>query len=141
MTTVRSGAPHRIAAAFTLGREDVIPVMFKALVAKLRNVSSGELTLFQDYLDRHIKLDEERHTPMALQMLAELCGDNCDKWREAEATARTALKARITLWDGVAERIAIARKQGDKWPFIQPSPTLLAGGRRAVSLSKTSAGV
>jgi hypothetical protein len=141
MTTVRSGAAHRIAAAFTLGREDVIPVMFKALVAKLRNVSSGELTLFHDYLDRHIKLDEERHTPMALQMLAELCGDNCDKWRQAEATARTALKARITLWDGVADRIAIARKQSDKWPFILPTATGLAGGRRAVSLSKTSAGV
>ena len=107
MTTVRPGAPHRIAAALTLGREDVIPVMFKPLVARLRNVSSGELTLFQDYLDRHIKLDEERHTPMALQMLAELCGDNSWKWKEAEEAAGIALSARIALWNGVVEQIKL----------------------------------
>jgi hypothetical protein len=107
MTFVTSGAPHVIAAAFTLGREDVIPVMFRALVARLRKQSPQELTLFQDYLERHIKLDEERHTPMALEMLAALCGDNSWKWKEAKEAARIALSARIALWNGVVEQIRL----------------------------------
>ncbi len=105
MRVVESGAAHAVAAAFTLGREDVIPLMFKPLVAKLDHRFPGELTLFQDYLDRHIKLDEERHTPMALRMLAELCGDDPQKWSEAEASAKTALSARIALWNGVLEAL------------------------------------
>ena len=109
MRVVESGSTHAVAAAFTMGREDVIPTMFKALVAKLDRHFPGELTLFQDYLDRHIKLDEERHTPMAVRMLMELCGDDSHKWAEAEATAKAALTARIALWDGVVTQIALAR--------------------------------
>lgn len=105
MRIVASGSAHSIAAAFTLGREDVIPVMFKPLVTKLQNRFSGQLSLFQDYLERHILLDEERHTPMALQMLADLCSEDLHKWREAEETAKTALRARIALWDGVLEAL------------------------------------
>jgi len=105
MRIVDSGSTHSIAAAFTLGREDVIPVMFKPLVTKLQNRFAGQLSLFRDYLERHIKLDEERHTPMALRMLAELCGDNPHKWSEAEESAKTALNARIALWNGVVEAI------------------------------------
>jgi hypothetical protein len=113
MRVVESGAAHAIAAAFTLGREDIIPVMFKPLVAKLDHRFPGELTLFQDYLERHIKLDEERHTPMALRMLAELCGDNPHKWSEAEESAKTALNARIALWNGVVEAIPTLYPAGE----------------------------
>ena len=112
MTIVESGSTHAIAAAFTLGREDVIPVMFTPLVAKLEYRFPGQLTVFRDYLERHIRLDEERHTPMGLQMLAALCNDDPRKWREAEETARVALIARIALWDGVVEQIAIAGSKG-----------------------------
>ena len=38
---------------------------------------------------------------MALQMLAALCGNDQEKWREAEESAQVALNARITLWDGI----------------------------------------
>ena len=106
---IESGSTHAIAAAFTLGREDVIPVMFQSLVVKLNEQFPGELSLFQDYLDRHIKLDEERHGPMSLRMLVELCGDDPCKWKEVEVTVRVALNARIALWNGVADQIAGAR--------------------------------
>ena len=109
---VESGSAHSIAAAFTLGREDLIPDMFRALVTDLQNRFSEQLTLFHYYLERHIHLDEERHTPMALQMLAGLCSNDPGKWREGEETARVALNARIALWDGVVEQIAIARGKG-----------------------------
>ena len=109
MEIVESGSTHAIAAAFTLGREDVIPVMFQSLVVKLNEQFPGELSLFQDYLERHIKLDEERHGPMSLRMLVELCGDDPRKWKEAENTVEVALNARIALWNGVANQIAGAR--------------------------------
>lgn len=109
---VESGAPHAIAAAFTLGREDMIPDMFRALVADLQHRLPGQLTLFHAYLERHIHVDEERHTPLALQMLAGLCHADPRKWSEAAEAARVALNARIALWDGVQEQIAIARDKG-----------------------------
>ena len=84
-------------------------MMFQPLVAKLADHFPGELTRFQNYLDRHIKLDEEHHTPMALRMLVELCGDDLRKWKEAEDTARFALIARIALWDGVVDQISLAK--------------------------------
>jgi hypothetical protein len=109
---VESGAAHAIAAAFALGREEVIPEMFRALVGDLQRRFPGQLSLLQNYLERHIRVDEARHTPMALCMLAGLCNDDPGRWREAEEAARVALNARIALWDGVAERIALAQGKG-----------------------------
>ncbi len=109
---VVSGEAHAIAAAFTLGREEVIPDMFRALVTDLQKRFPAELTLLHAYLERHIHMDEARHTPMALHMLAGLCNDDPRKWREAEEAARVALNARIALWDGVVEQITIAKGAG-----------------------------
>ena len=109
---VESGAAHAIAAAFALGREELIPEMFRALVVDLQRRFPGQLSLLQNYLERHIRVDEAHHTPMALRMLAGLCNDDARKWREAEEAARGALHARIALWDGVTERIARARGTG-----------------------------
>ena len=49
---------------------------------------------------------------MALRMLAGLCNDEPRKWREAEEAARVALNARLALWDGITEQIALARGKG-----------------------------
>jgi hypothetical protein len=100
-----------LAAAFTFGREDLIPDMFTPIVEELQKCSSVNASLFLDYLERHIQLDSEVHTPMAVQMLANLCGDDEAKWKQALAAARLALNARIALWDGVVEQIDIARSQ------------------------------
>lgn len=91
---------HSQAAAFAFGREDLIPDMFDQVVA----VNSGlgnQLSTFVDYLKRHIQVDAEEHTPMAMQMLADLCGDDDDKWHECEETVNAALQARCKLWDGI----------------------------------------
>jgi hypothetical protein len=100
-----SGSMHQITAAFTLGREDVIPDMFRNIISDLDGHAPGQLSIFQDYLKRHVELDEERHTPMGLQMLQNLCGDNPNKWREASETAEIALKARLSLWNGIADTL------------------------------------
>ena len=50
-------------------------------------------------------LDEETHTPMAMQMMEELCGDDEIKWEKAKQVAINSLKARIALWDGIEQSI------------------------------------
>jgi hypothetical protein len=98
------GAPvHCQAAAFAFGREDLIPEMFDQVAAL--NVESGALSTFVDYLRRHIQVDSEEHTPMAMQMLADLCGSDNGKWSSCEDTVNLALTARMRLWDGIAEEI------------------------------------
>ena len=98
---LRSNSPHRIAAAFTLGREDVIPEMFRNCVASLANQPGNSLSTLRYYLARHIELDEERHAPLAVQVMHELCGNDRERWEEAAEAAMTALRARISLWDGI----------------------------------------
>jgi hypothetical protein len=101
----RSGAPHRVAAAFTLGREDLIPEMFKQFVAQLSEDSPASWSLFLYYLTRHIETDGERHGPLSHALLSRLCGDDAQLWAEAEETARHSLEARLDLWDSVLANI------------------------------------
>lgn len=96
---------HLSAAAFTFGREDLIPGMFRAIVKDLSQKHQGQLDPFVYYLERHIELDEEHHTPLAIQMLVELCEEDEQKWEEAIAVCKTCMEARIQLWDGISSRI------------------------------------
>lgn len=103
---------HCQAAAFAFGREDLIPDMFTQVVAV--NDREANLSTFVDYLERHIEVDGEKHTPMAMQMLADLCGDDEEKWQACADTVNAALAARVELWDGILEAIrAGERGQGD----------------------------
>jgi len=94
---------HCQAAAFAFGREDLIPEMFDQVAAL--NAELGGLSTFVDYLRRHIQVDSEEHTPMAMEMLADLCGDDSGKWAQCEEIVNLALAARMRLWDGILEKI------------------------------------
>ncbi|GAB3287774.1 DUF3050 domain-containing protein [Hymenobacter tenuis] len=98
---IDSGKAHAVAAAFTFGREDVIPDMFRHLVHDLRQRFPGQLDTFTYYLDRHIQLDEEVHTPLAQQMVRELCGHDAQRWQESREVAAHCMQARVALWDGI----------------------------------------
>ncbi len=103
---ILDGAPsHVVAAMFTFGREEVIPDMFRAIIKEMDRSLKGKLKSFIYYLDRHIGLDEDAHTPAALKMVKELCGDDERKWTEATEAARAAMKARIHFWDGILKNI------------------------------------
>jgi Protein of unknown function (DUF3050) len=102
---IESAPVHCQAAAFAFGREDLIPEMFSQVVAVNKQV--GGLDTFLDYLERHIEVDGEEHTPMAMQMLADLCGDAKERWRECAGAVNAALVARSRLWDGI--QMAIER--------------------------------
>jgi hypothetical protein len=98
---IENGKLHAIAAAFTFGREDLIPDMFRGFIRDQDERLSGRLQTMRWYLERHIEVDGEEHGPMALRMISELCGTDAVKWQEATEAAETALRARLALWDGV----------------------------------------
>jgi len=102
---IASGSPHRIVAAFTYGREDVIPDMFRQLVSGLAEQEPGVWGTYRYYLQRHIEHDDEHHAPICRRIVAGLCGQDPVRWAEASETARLALEARIAFWDAVAEQI------------------------------------
>jgi hypothetical protein len=101
---IQEAPVHCQAAAFAFGREDLIPDMFEQVV-KVNSDQAGRLDTFVDYLARHIQVDGEEHTPMAMQMLADLCGNDDVKWQEAVETVNNALDARVRLWDGILAAI------------------------------------
>ena len=100
---IQNAPVHAQAAAFAFGREDLIPDMFQRVVGV--NERLGSLDTFVDYLARHIEVDGEEHTPMAMQMLADLCGDDDAKWAECAETINLALAARARLWEGILAAI------------------------------------
>jgi hypothetical protein len=59
---IESDQPHALAAAFTFGREDVIPDIVPSPRARSAPALPGQLDVH--HLDRHIQLDEV-HTPLA----------------------------------------------------------------------------
>jgi hypothetical protein len=57
------------------------------------------------YFERHIEIDSDKHGPMAMKMITELCGDDAQKWAEVEEISVMALNRRIGLWDAIEETI------------------------------------
>ena len=101
---IESGKPHVVAAALALGREHIIPCMFRSFLQKI-GITEQDAPAFHYYLNRHIHLDEDFHAPLSLRLLNELCGGDKIKQTEAVAAAREAVTARLNFWDAVLETI------------------------------------
>lgn len=100
------GAPHEVASAFFYGREDVIPDMFSRLVETIAR-QGLQVERFRHYLQRHIELDGDQHGPLAARLLESLCAGLPERRAAADATACTALRQRIGLWDGVLAQLPV----------------------------------
>jgi hypothetical protein len=96
------GVAHEIAAAFTFGREDVIPEMFRRFVTTLAHAAPQRFSRLRYYLDRHITIDANDHGPKARRLVEEMCGTDPARWVAATQAAAHALDGRMRLWDGVA---------------------------------------
>ena len=108
---VYSREPHKIASAFTFGREGLIPDMFSSIIQKVQqNFPEDNLSLFKYYFDRHIELDGDEHGPMAFKMVEDLCGNDEKKWDEVKQTAEKSLESRLKLWDGIEAEIEAKKK-------------------------------
>lgn len=110
---IRAEKTHIVAAAFALGREQVIPGMFRALLADM-NISKKKAPLFYYYLERHIHLDDELHGPLSLQLLGHLCKGSDAKLRASAKAGCTAIEARIAFWDGVLAALSTTEKARSK---------------------------
>ncbi|MBI3794354.1 MAG: DUF3050 domain-containing protein [Nitrospinae bacterium] len=97
---IDSGKPHVVCAALALGREKIIPEMFRALIKEMK-ITKENAPKFHFYLERHIHLDEDFHFPYAIRLLNELCEGDTVKVFEAEEAAKKAIEARILFWDGI----------------------------------------
>ena len=106
---IDSNKDYLQAAIFTFGREDLIPGMFMSIVDDLHKNFPDSISTFKYYLERHIEVDGGHHSQLALQMTANLCGDNDAFWQEAQKATIESLQKRILLWNGVQEEI-IARQ-------------------------------
>lgn len=103
---INSGKDYLQAATFTFGREDLIPNMFHSIVSDISKTFPNEVSIFKYYLERHIEVDGDHHSNLALQMTSNLCEENETFWKEAEEATIQSLQKRIDLWDAVYEQIA-----------------------------------
>jgi hypothetical protein len=108
---INSNKAHLQAAVFTFGREDLIPSMFISLLNEMQNPEPERTNLFKYYLERHIEIDGDHHSHLALEMTAELCETNHQFWEEAEIAIINSLKARIELWNGAHHEITLRQAQ------------------------------
>ena len=108
---VKRDKVHEVAAAFSFGREDLIPDLFTEIVKDLNQKFEGRLSAFVYYLERHIEIDGDEHGPMAEQMISELCGNDETKWQEAQEAAKQALEARLAFWDAITLKLKAISKE------------------------------
>lgn len=101
---INEDKPHLAAAALAVGRERVIPAMFRGFLDRM-GIGADTAPGFHQYLQRHIHLDQDFHGPLSMKLLEVLCADDGERLEEAEAAAEEALCARMRFWDGVHEAI------------------------------------
>jgi Protein of unknown function (DUF3050) len=109
VNTALNGSLHQVLGSFFYGRENVIPHMFRRLLARWK-IGANEAPVFTFYLERHIELDSERHGPLAESIIAELVKDEASRLELLNA-ALAAVRERHMLWDGVLERLHYLRRQ------------------------------
>jgi len=102
---ISEGSMHNLLAAFTWGREELVPRMFFELVKNLSASFPQRWGLFSHYLNRHIEIDGERHGPIAMSLLEKVLGHDEKLWNEAVTTANRVLDARLQLWDAILAEI------------------------------------
>lgn len=107
---INSKKDYLQSAIFTFGREDLIPGMFVSLINDMHKNFPDDISIFKYYLDRHIEVDGEQHSHLALKMTANLCNENEQYWKEAQEATVQSLQKRITLWDGVYNALQEKRK-------------------------------
>ncbi len=109
-SVINSNKSFLQAAVFTFGREDLIPDMFLSIVNQFSVEEATKASIFKYYLERHIEIDGDHHSHLAMEMTALLCGDDSAKWTELTKTVSDSLQMRINLWDAAYQEICNAKK-------------------------------
>ncbi len=104
LTIARRAPLHGVAAAFFYGREDLIPILFSALMTQWK-VKGRPVERFVYYLERHIEVDGDKHGPMMRQLMDALCANRPDRLKESRGIAQRVMHARIALWDAIYQAL------------------------------------
>ena len=114
-SVIEEGKPHKIAAIFTFGRENLIPNMFNEILREFeKNIKDKDISKLIYYFERHIELDEDEHGPMALEMVSMLAENDQKKWDEIEKISIEALEKRILLWDAINDQLEKKTWSGER---------------------------
>ena len=114
-SVIEEGKPHKIAAIFTFGRENLIPNMFNEILREFeKNIKDKDISKLIYYFERHIELDEDEHGPMALEMVSMLAENDAKKWDEIEKISIEALEKRILLWDAINDQLEKKTWSGER---------------------------
>lgn len=89
------------AAAFALGREDIIPGMFLRMLESLARSEPLRFGRLLWYLRRHVEVDGDEHGPAAEALLARLCEGDLGRQERVISVACRCLDARIAVWDEI----------------------------------------
>jgi len=95
---------HEVVSSFTYGRETIIPIMFRSILDKL-GVNKKKCSTFYYYINRHIDMDDNKHGPLAINLLNDICVDSEIMKVEALNAAKFSLQSRLNFWNGVYETI------------------------------------
>tara|TARA_Y100001958_G_C21182843_1_gene512421 strand:+ start:52 stop:822 length:771 start_codon:yes stop_codon:yes gene_type:complete len=98
------GTLPEIVGAFTLGREKVIPNMFRYILPAIKKSSTSKYLI--TYLERHIDIDEDRHGPLSMKLLDVSC--NKEQLNLAYNAAIKSLELRLLVWDRVHKDLKLA---------------------------------
>jgi hypothetical protein len=102
---IESNKDYLQSAIFTFGREDLIPGMFHSIVNDIHKNFPESISIFKYYLERHIEVDGDHHSHLAIAMTSDLCGEHELYWKEAEKATVESLNKRIELWNGAYKQI------------------------------------
>ena len=96
---------HLTTAVLAYGREDLIPRLFQS-IQSCPGIGPESSPSLHTYLERHTQLDADKHGPLAIRMLSELCGRSAHKHATAMDLAEKALAARLQFWNGIQAALA-----------------------------------
>lgn len=95
---------HERIAAFSLGREELVPRMLTTFMRNIAKTNANAKT-FRWYLRRHIELDTGSHAPLSAQLFRSIVGDDQILWDEALRSGLEAIRARCDYLDAIADRL------------------------------------
>ena len=99
------GEVHLQTAVLAYGREDLVPRLFRSIQSGL-DIGPESSPHLHAYLERHTLLDADKHGPLAIQLLNELCDGSAQKRAAAVDLTEKALAARLEFWNGIQTALA-----------------------------------
>jgi len=100
LDVAQNGSDIEVAAVFFFGREKLVPMIFRPLLAEIKQHKHKYQSLIY-YLERHIDIDENSHGPLGEKLLNFMAQENKSQMQLALNCAHRALQERKNLWDSL----------------------------------------